>query len=519
MILNRHDGIRLIPILLLTASLAVAQDNAPEADATDPETGTSPTAEEGLEQSGLTDVDATNPEGVTVPVAEDDLAADIEVAASPLTEEEMLRTEFQRFKELMEDGALDEADSSAKRIIELAISTSGPRSTEMAKALTNLAVVQYQSGNYEAAQQNYEAAVEIIEEVEDRLNEGLVNPLQGLAAAQLQSGRPDLAAKSYRRAVHVTHVNEGPHNLRQVELLENLAEVRLRMGDSATARELQETIFALNARHYDANSLEMVPALMRRAKWQHRAGFIYDERATYRRVIRIIEGQLGSNAIALVDPLILLGRSFFAVDTSGTVSHLPRSASSGEIYFKRALRVAAESPDSNWSIIADATLALGDFYMQNGETQSARATYVKAWNLLSERDPSGAKLEKRRAELEGIVLLQGDPLPEYVGDAAPTGVQDADDPIRRGTVTMSYSISERGRVANLKLVENQPPEFLDVQRTVQREMRRRVFRPRFVDGESVATENQLLVHSYYYRQSDLDALRETSEAEVEGDPT
>ena len=76
----------------------------------------------------------------------------------------------------------------------------------------------------------------------------------------------------------MTHVNEGPHNIDQVELLENLAEVQLRMGDLEYARDLQETIFALNARRYDINSLEMIPSLMRRADWQHRAGFIFDER-------------------------------------------------------------------------------------------------------------------------------------------------------------------------------------------------------------------------------------------------
>jgi tetratricopeptide (TPR) repeat protein len=425
-----------------------------------------------------------------------------------LTEEEMLLNEFERFRGLLGGGALDEADASAKRIIELAISTSGPRSGEMAKALTNLAIVQHQLGEYEAAQQNYETAIEIIEDVEDRLNEALVNPLKGLAAAQLQTGRPDLAARTYQRAVHVTHVNEGPHNLDQVDILENLAEVQLRVGELETARDIQETIFALNARRYDVNSLDMVPSLMRRADWQHRAGFIFDERATYRRVIRIIEDQLGSDSLALVEPLIFLGRSFFSFDTSGATSYQPATIRSGEVYFKRALKITAESPESNWSTIADSTLALADYYMQVGETQRARQTYENAWDLLSERDPTGEKLEKRRAELESVIPLRQASLPDHIGDAQPTGIQDADDPIKEGNITISYSISERGRVTNLKLIEQRPSAFEEYQSSVQRLVRRTLFRPRFEDGEAVPTQDQVLVHTFYYRQSDLDAANE-----------
>jgi tetratricopeptide (TPR) repeat protein len=486
MISTRYHGLFLLLFLLLPAHHSWAQDD-------------------------LTQVSAGDPEA-TVPVAEDDLEADVADEMPAVTEEQMLLDEFERFKELLASGALDEADASAKLIIELAISTSGPRSGNMARALTNLAIVQHQAGEYDAAQQNYESAIEIIEDVEDRLNGALVNPLKGLAAAQLQSGRPDLAARTYQRAVHVTHVNEGPHNLDQVEILENLAEVQLRIGELETARDIQETIFALNARRYEVNSMEMIPSLMRRAKWQHRAGFIYDERATYRRAIRIIEDQLGSESIELVEPLILLGQSFFSVDTSGSQSYQPASLSSGEIYFRRALRVAAESPEADWRIIADATLALGDFYIQAGESQRGREAYRSTWNLLSERDAQGQKLERRRLELETVQPLRSGRLPEYIGDAQPTGVQNVDDPIRQGTITVSYSISDRGRVADVELVEQQPDVFVDLQKDVIREVRRRIFRPRFEDGEPVATPNQVLVHSFYYRQSDFDAARQTDDS-------
>ena len=113
----------------------------------------------------------------------------------------------------MSERVYDEADTVAKRVVELAIKEKGAQSNEFAKALTNLAIVQHHTRQYEAAQQNFETAIEIIEDNEDRLNAQLVNPLKGLGASQLESGRPDLAKQTFGRAVHVTHVNEGPHNL------------------------------------------------------------------------------------------------------------------------------------------------------------------------------------------------------------------------------------------------------------------------------------------------------------------
>ncbi|NIQ96440.1 MAG: hypothetical protein GWN87_21275, partial [Desulfuromonadales bacterium] len=53
------------------------------------------------------------------------------------------------------------------------------------KALTNLAIAQHHNKEYEAAEQNYLASIDIIEQTSDRLNSALINPLKGLGATQL----------------------------------------------------------------------------------------------------------------------------------------------------------------------------------------------------------------------------------------------------------------------------------------------------------------------------------------------
>ena len=118
----------------------------------------------------------------TVPVA-DEIVAD-EVAAEgqpqPLTEDQILR-QFDLFQRYLADKNYDEADIAAKRIVEMAIRYYGPQTHETAKALNNLAIVQHQNHQYDAAVQNFTSAIETLEVLEDRLNESLVNPLKGLA--------------------------------------------------------------------------------------------------------------------------------------------------------------------------------------------------------------------------------------------------------------------------------------------------------------------------------------------------
>ncbi len=448
-----------------------------------------------------------------VPVADDpgeDDAADVTVDDSApvtgptfATEADELVYQYERYIGLMQEGVYDEADSVAKRVVELAISVQGPNSTDFAKALTNLAIVQHRTEQFDAAQQNFESAIEIIENNEDQLDEQLVNPLRGLGAAQLEAGRPDKAIQSFTRAVHVTHVNAGPHNLDQISILESMSESQLRVGNIDEAKHIQDRIYALNERAYADNALAMVPALMRRAEWQHRAGFINDQRTTLRRAIRILETSLGKDDMALVEPLTKLGQSYFYIDLSGTSNSIGTLAT-GETHFKRALRIASEDPNASWTMIADTSLALGDYYNFLDNAQQAHNVYHATWEDLSDGDE---KLAYRRENMEQWVTLRENPFPQFVNTPSTTQLASDDDALSKGSITISYDVSERGRAENLSVIEAEPREFVSLHRRVQRQLRRRIYRPRYADGEPVATEDQVIVHTFYYSQADLEEAR------------
>ena len=450
--------------------------------------------------------DLASPLDQTVPVAEEDLAAEtMDSREQPISENEMLR-EFARFRQLLEEGNFDEADISAKRVVEMTIKVHGPQSYEAAKALNNLAIVQHNNGQYAAAIQNFTSSIEILENVRDRLNEELVNPLRGLGAAQLGNGRPDLAAASFGRAAHITHVNEGPHNIEQVEILESLAEARVRLGDLERARDTLDRIYALNVRFFEGNAMGLLPSLIRRAEWQHRAGYYNDERATYRRAIRIIETSADKTDPRLIGPLISLGHSYYYYEP---VSDGMRAsfASSGEAYFKRASRIAEATEDYPWLDLAKTRLALADFYISSETHNRARKLYRQVWNDLSLDED---RMNMRRELLERPLPINENTLPGYTSGSAERKPEGG---FRTGTIKVDYTVSARGRVSNIRTVAT-PIEFTDMQRMVHREVRQRLYRPTLIDGVPAESVNQVLTHDFFYADSELAEMR-NEKAELE----
>ena len=443
--------------------------------------------------------DLASPLDQTVPVAQEDVSAETtDPGEQPISESEMLR-EFARFRELLEERNFDEADISAKRVVEMTIKFYGPQSYEAAKALNNRAIVQHNNEQYAAAVQNFTSSIEILESVRDRLNEELVNPLRGLGAAQLGNGRPDLATASFDRAAHITHVNEGPHNIEQVEILESLAEARVRLGDIEGARDTLDRIYALNARHFEGNAMGLLPSLMRRAEWQHRAGYYNDERTTYRRAIRIIETATDKNDPRLIEPLIALGRSYYyyePVSEGGRASF----ATTGEAYFRRAARIAEATEDYPWLDLAKARLALADYYISNETLNRARKLYREVWDDLSLDED---RISMRRELLERPIPISEEALPPFTSGSAGN---KPDGGFRTGTIRVDYTVSSRGRVKNIR-TEATPIEFTDMQRMVHREIRRRLYRPMLVDGAPSDSDNQVFTHEFSYADAELEELR------------
>lgn len=447
----------------------------------------------------------------------DDIGEEI-FDAGPVQESDELRLRrlFAIYIDAISDRQFDEADSLAKQIVELTIQLNGLDSHESAKALTNLAIAQHGIEDYESAILNYNAAIGIVERIGDRLNGELINPLRGLGAAQLASGRPDLARETFDRAVHVSHVNEGPHNLEQVETLQSLAETYLAVGEFDEAIDVQKRIYYLQARNIDARSIDIIPALKTRANWQHRVQLYEQERFTLRRIISVIEHNKGKKSLDLIEPLTELGNSFLFMGFADAVYTQPVSVTSGEIYLKRAVRIAEDNPEANWEILANAMLELGDYYVLSDRPNRGHRVYREVWRLLSEDE---TRLATRSSRLEQVVLLHDINPPAMYGGDPPTPIVNKELPgFDTGKAVFQYSVSTRGRTTNIQLVDADPPGLVDMYETVGRQMRRLVHRPRLLDGRPVQTDNVRYSHSFLYRQADLPAEPPNLQAKDEAGP-
>jgi tetratricopeptide (TPR) repeat protein len=360
-----------------------------------------------------------------------------------------LRRSFELYTSSLENKMYDEADTLAKRIVELSIKLYGIDSYDSAKALTNLGIVQYHNKEYESAQLNYQSAIDIIERVRDRLDAGLINPLKGLGAAQLSAGRPDLAKESFDRAVHVTHVNEGPHNLQQIDILDAFTETYLSIGQDDKALDVQESVVNLQMRNLDPESEDALPALERQANWMHRMQHYNSERLAYRRIIRILESKRGRDHLSLIPPLTGLGRSYLFVEPYDPEFQSYTPASGGEVYLKRALRIAEKSPESDWRVIRISMLALADFYTLADRAARARKSYAEIWDFLSSDDE---RLASRKETFESPVILQTINPTLYFNSARQNYGESYADQFERGTIVVGYVIDESGRATDITLI-------------------------------------------------------------------
>jgi tetratricopeptide (TPR) repeat protein len=445
---------------------------------------------------------------------EDDSGDDyVEPASEREQQTEELKRLFDLYSEALRNRDYLEADTLAKRVVELSIRINGLDSHDSAKAVTNLGIAQHHNGDYEAALQNFQSSIAIIERIDDNLSPALINPLRGLAATQAAVGRPDLAGLSFRRAVHVSHVNDGPHNKDQIEVLESMAELQISLGNYEDAIDIQQHIYSIQSRNVDPKSMDMIPALKKRARWQHRLQQYHSERVTWRRVIDIIEDFEGKDSLSLIAPLTELGKSYLFISPAEFDYQPEVSASSGESYMRRADSIAEENPAATWEIREGTLLSLGDYYILSGRPNRAEKTYQEAWEVLSEGDVS-ERIKARDDHLGKVRMLQRVYPPRYYNTEQAASGAPPPGTFETGTMSFSFTVATTGRVTNLRHLETQPRELEEFSQVVGRSLRRLIYRPRLEGLEMVPTPNVIYTHEFFYRPGDLPELPSETDAEV-----
>lgn len=416
-------------------------------------------------------------------------------------------SDFDFLESALANESFSEAEILAKRMVEQAIA-GGIDSGARARALHNLAVTQQTLGKHDSAKQNFVAAVDVISVDQDNLSSDLILPLRGLASALLATEQAGEAFSVLDRALHISNVNYGPHNLEQLPMLDSKIDFHLEHGDSESALDVLEHVYVLYTRRYSRLSAELLPAHYQRANVFSQLKNYNEERRAWRHILAIKQAHHAADDVELIEPKIRLAANI--VRSMRTNSFRSVSSSDAEKHLKSALRIARNSPEGDWKVRMDCLLSLADFYTLFDMKARARRYYSEAWDLLS-ADESLATT--RRENLESpVVISQRPPDPyanfEYRSDRDNSRQED----YLEGEMTLKFTVDDRGRPRDVRIVAAEPPEFSHMERRVLNAAKQFVYRPRLVDGVPADTGDHQYRARYYYRPSDYRASVEKTEA-------
>lgn len=187
------------------------------------------------------------------------ISANPATSDADISSEEEIRRLFDLYRDARSAGMLEEADTLAKRIVDLSIRANGIDSKTTAMALTNLAALQSSNEDNVSAVQNFAQAIEIVERLDSRLSSDLISPLRGMGAAYLLAGNADHAQAAWNRALHISHVNFGPHNFEQIETLYSLSRSFVNAGMTKEAIRVRKRISFLRYRNANSGSIGELP--------------------------------------------------------------------------------------------------------------------------------------------------------------------------------------------------------------------------------------------------------------------
>jgi len=412
--------------------------------------------------------------------------------------------EFTRadYQEALDSGLYEEAGVAAKARLEAAIQAGNVRDISTVALLGDLAEVQRLTGDYDSAIQNYELAVEIVEEKSDMLDLALIEPLLGLGRTYLESGRADVSVEHIERALHVRSVNEGPHSIEQAATLEALADAHRSVGNFDDAADAAERMYLIYVRKYSDDALELVPILLKQG---HILGDIREwrrQRAVYNEALKIAETPDGNLSKYSIRPLVGIGNSYATEYFDRYLSaddedELPSQnlLDQAENYFDAASGFVQKTPDIDWQIRKDALLSAGDFYTMTDEQSLARLMYRNAWDLLSGTDE---KLRERRIELEQIrPLLKPDP-DLTVALPAELDLEDPDVELGTGYIESQFTVTRRGKLRDIGLLEILPERNDAIEAEVKRVLTMYIYRPRLELGIATDTTGNTVRFEFPY---------------------
>ncbi len=433
-----------------------------------------------------------------------------DLSSADLIEESQKMTAGERYPEALEYAlfAVEREDGSED-----------PYNPDLIEPLINLASTQRKLQLDSQAAESLDRAIDLIERDGGIYDARLVTPINRAGRLLQQRGKHEQAIELFRRSQHISHRADGVFSTDQVAALELMTRSYLTTGDLDAANATQNFRFKVDVHRFGRGSILTVPSGVALARFKTNLRLYDDARKLYEEAIQITEDSLGGNDLALVDLLLGLASvrqnqrdlqdyhraraAQLRRDTSiAYYDYRPQASVLSSDQAKRnrpvariqgaspgqalaALNRAVQIVDHHREKVScayrfDIYVNLGDTYMLLKKRNRGITTYQKAIELLD----SASNAQELKEQYFGRPLLlqykKPRPLPNAVGRYTNYDGTFAE---------ASFVVRANGSVEEVELVASNAP--VPMRTLFRREVRRSIYRPRFVDGEPVATAEHL----------------------------
>jgi hypothetical protein len=323
------------------------------------------------------------------------------------------------------------------------------------------------------------------------------------------AGQCDRALDILDLALEVSRRKDGLLNPGQLEIYEPLLDCYITLELAADLDRGQQRVVLIEEQRYGKNDPRLLPALDAAARRYEEVGLYLSARKMHRRAVDIAGRASGANDLSLVKPLRGIARAFRLEYAYGlaapdlahlTANEAPEIVSSaqfdasrtrldryGQRSLERAVAILSRHADTHAAEYHETLLELGDWHQLADHHKSALKSYRALWRSLH----AGEAAVGRTDLLDTPEALLGG----HAGNVRLRRPPTDRDRLVKYTVDLDFDVTRAGRVKDVRVVESNAPQ--DLQMKMVRDFKQTRFRPRFDAGEPVDTTDLYQRQNFY----------------------
>ena len=413
------------------------------------------------------------------------------LAALPVvTAEELSRQQiYDNFAAAYQAGDLATARDWGVRLVEAKQAELGADSPQLIISLLNLASVNLQLMDWDAARFNASQALAILDAqpvdaqpIDAQPGDTFAKRMEFLtilAKAQLGLREEGDARDTITAAFLINNKQIPVDKWHEAELHALLFEIARREQHERSGNQAAANSLKARTEYYGETSIDLVPYIEEVADWYRASSQLGRERKMHQRSIEILEQHYGPSDAHLVNPLREIAATYL-------ISH--KSPGKALATLERA--AALTYPETAEAELLQALVQadLGDYHVVFGKPEDGTVAYRQSWRQMDANDELGPEYANRYfAEVRQLYYNQPD---------NPASSTKGADFFTEGYVLTEFTVSADGTLTDIRVVESKPVQMKE--RLFVKALQKARFRPRLIDGEPVATKNVPLRNSYGY---------------------